>query len=56
MGPWPGAGDASCNLIAAYALETTGTQEYQLHPEPLTARFAAAYGDQAAAEIARHYI
>lgn len=44
------------NLLAAYALETTGTQEYQLHPEPLTARFAAAYGDQAAAEIARHYI
>jgi adenosine kinase len=44
------------NLVAAHALETTGTQEYQLHPEPLTARFAAAYGDQAAAEIARHYI
>jgi adenosine kinase len=44
------------NIVAVHALETTGTQEYQLHPEPLTARFAVAYGDQAAAEIARHYI
>lgn len=44
------------NIMAVHALETTGTQEYQLHPEPLTARFAAAYGDQAAAEIARHFI
>lgn len=44
------------NMLAVQALETTGTQEYRLHPEPLTARFAEAYGDQAAAEIARHYI
>jgi len=44
------------NILAVAALETTGTQEYALHPEPLTARFAAAYGDEAAAEIARHYI
>jgi adenosine kinase len=44
------------NIMAVHALETTGTQEYQLHPEPLTTRFAAAYGDEAAAEIARHYI
>jgi adenosine kinase len=44
------------NVLAAAALETTGTQEYVLHPEPLTARFAAAYGDEAAAEIARQYI
>jgi adenosine kinase len=44
------------NIVAVYALETTGTQEYVLHPEPLTARFAAAYGDEAAAEIARNYI
>jgi adenosine kinase len=43
------------NIMAVHALETTGTQEYQLHPEPLTTRFAAAYGDEAAAEIARHY-
>lgn len=44
------------NIMAVHALETTGTQEYQLHPEPLTTRFAMAYGDEAAAEIARHYI
>jgi len=44
------------NIIAVHALETTGTQEYMLHPEPLTTRFAAAYGDEAAAEISRHYI
>jgi adenosine kinase len=44
------------NIMAVHALETTGTQEYQLHPEPLTTRFAVAYGDEAAAEIARHYI
>jgi adenosine kinase len=44
------------NIVAVHALETTGTQEYQLHPEPLTTRFARAYGDQAAAEIARNYI
>jgi adenosine kinase len=44
------------NILAVAALETTGTQEYVLHPEPLSTRFAAAYGDEAAAEIARHYI
>jgi adenosine kinase len=44
------------NIVAVHALESTGPQEYQLHHEPLTARFATAYGDSAAAEIARHYI
>jgi adenosine kinase len=44
------------NIVAVHALETTGTQEYQLQPEPLTRRFAAAYGDQAAAQVAEHYI
>ncbi len=44
------------NILAVHALETTGTQEYHLHPEPLTARFAVAYGDQAAADIARYYV
>jgi adenosine kinase len=43
------------NIVAVHALETTGTQEYLLQPEPLTSRFAAAYGDQAAAEISQHY-
>lgn len=44
------------NIVAVHVLETTGPQEYKLHPEPLTSRFAAAYGDEAAAEIAKHYI
>ena len=44
------------NIVAVHALETTGTQEYRLRPEPLTARFAAAYGDEAAAEIGRQYV
>ena len=42
------------NLIAAHALETTGTQEYHLAPEALERRFAAAYGADAAAEVARN--
>jgi adenosine kinase len=40
------------NLIAACALETVGPQEYEFKPEPLTARFGAAYGDAAAADLA----
>ena len=40
------------NLIAACALETVGPQEYEFKPEPLTARFAAAYGDEAASDLA----
>jgi adenosine kinase len=42
------------NLIAVHALETTGPQEYNLKPGPLADRFAAAYGDAAAAEVATH--
>jgi adenosine kinase len=42
------------NLIAVHALETTGPQEYNLKPGPLADRFAAAYGDTAAAEVAGH--
>ena len=40
------------NLIAACALETVGPQEYEFEPGPLTARFEAAYGSEAAAELA----
>jgi adenosine kinase len=43
------------NLVAALVLETTGTQEYQLTPESLARRITAAYGDEAAADIARHF-
>ena len=39
------------NMVAVHALETTGTQEYLLEREPLAARLAVAYGDEAAAEI-----
>jgi adenosine kinase len=42
------------NLMAVHALESTGPQEYELKPGPLTDRFAAAYGSAAAAEIAAH--
>jgi adenosine kinase len=40
------------NVIAAHALETVGPQEYDLQREALTARFGAAYGDHAAADLA----
>ena len=42
------------NLMAVHALEATGPQEYNLKPGPLADRFAAAYGDAAAAEVAVH--
>ena len=43
------------NLMAVHALETTGTQEYELKPAQLGERMAAAYGAVAAQDIARHY-
>jgi adenosine kinase len=39
------------NMLAVHALETVGTQEYELKPGPLADRLAAAYGDAAAAEL-----
>ena len=39
------------NLMAVHVLETVGPQEYELKPGPLADRAAAAYGDQAAAEL-----
>ncbi len=42
------------NLMAVHALEATGPQEYELKPGPLADRFAVAYGDAAAAEVAEH--
>jgi len=41
-------------LVAASVLETVGTQEYQYAPDALTARFEAAYGPDAAKEVAQH--
>jgi adenosine kinase len=43
------------NILAVHALETSGTQEYQLTPRSLAARVAAAYGAAAAGEIGRCY-
>jgi adenosine kinase len=42
------------NLMAVHALEVAGGQEYALKPGPLADRFAAAYGDTAAAEVTSH--
>jgi adenosine kinase len=39
------------NMLAVHALETIGTQEYELKPAALAERLATAYGDAAAAEI-----
>jgi len=39
-------------LLAVYVVEQVGTQEYTLHRAAFVARFAATYGDAAAAEIA----
>jgi adenosine kinase len=41
-------------LVAASALETVGTQEYQLTSTALAERFASAYGQDAAKEVAQH--
>ncbi|WP_283133794.1 carbohydrate kinase family protein [Rhizohabitans arisaemae] len=41
-------------LMATYALESVGPQEYRLSQEDFTTRFAAAYGADAGSEVARH--
>ena len=40
------------SLLATYAIESVGTQEYELRRDEFVKRFAASYGDEAAAEIA----
>jgi len=40
------------SMIATYVIETTGTQEYRFTPTEFVTRFAEAYGDAAASEIA----
>lgn len=42
------------SMIATYVIETMGTQEYRFTHAEFIARFAEAYGDEAAAEIAVH--
>jgi adenosine kinase len=41
-------------LLAVYVVERVGTQEYTLHHESFMERFAGAYGEDAASEIAKH--
>ena len=43
------------NMLAVHALETVGTQEYELKPAAVAERIAAAYGPGAADDIARHF-
>ena len=40
------------SAVATAAVEVIGTQEYDLPREPFLARFAEAFGDDAAAEVA----
>ena len=42
------------NLTAVHALETAGSQEYELKPATVAERLTAAYGAEAAADIGRH--
>ncbi|RBY88421.1 carbohydrate kinase family protein [Blastococcus sp. TF02A-26] len=42
------------SAVATEAVEVIGTQEYELVREPFLARFAEAFGEDAAAEIAEH--
>ncbi|MCA0336558.1 MAG: carbohydrate kinase family protein [Actinobacteria bacterium] len=42
------------SVLAAYVLETVGTQEYSPGKAAFCERFAAAYGDDAASEVAPH--
>ena len=42
------------SLIATYVIETMGTQEYRFSSEEFLARFEAAYGAEAASQIAPH--
>lgn len=42
------------SLMATHVLETVGTQEYLVTPEPFLTRLAATYGDDAAKEVRPH--
>jgi adenosine kinase len=42
------------SAVATEAVEVVGTQEYELRREPFLERFAEAFGDEAAAEVAAH--
>ena len=42
------------SMLATYVVETVGTQEYELGRARFLSRFSAAYGEDAAAEVAEH--
>lgn len=42
------------SLVATYVIETVGTQEYELAQQHFLQRMAAAYGDEAAADVEQH--
>jgi adenosine kinase len=44
------------SLLAAYVLETVGTQEYEIKPETFVARLAESYGADAADDVAPHLL
>jgi adenosine kinase len=50
---WQRAAEVGC-LLAALALETVGTQEYQLDGKQFAERLAESYGDDCAAEVLPH--
>jgi adenosine kinase len=41
-------------VLAAYVIETLGTQEYRLETDPFLRRLAGAYGSEAASEVEPH--
>jgi adenosine kinase len=41
-------------MLATYVIETTGTQEYRFTSAEFVERFASAYGQSSASEIAAH--
>jgi adenosine kinase len=44
------------SMLAAYVIETVGTQEYDFEPAGFLARLAGSYGDDAAADVAPHLL
>ena len=51
--PSPRAAQVGC-VLAAYVVETVGTQEYSFTAEQFLARVEESYGAEAAAEVAPH--
>jgi adenosine kinase len=41
-------------VLAAYVVETVGTQEYTFTPQQFLARVEESYGEEAAADVSAH--